>query len=423
MNNVAAAVAGLIGARWLAQVWLEQLNVRHAGAHATELPAELEATTDPATRARAIAYTRAHGRFNQLRDTCDALLLLAVLFTGLLPWAWAQWTGRFGGSPRSTTLFLLGVGVVLALPELPLAWFEQFRIEQRFGFNTSTQRTWWLDRLKGGLLALALGYVLLRLVLTLMAWGGSGWWLWAWAGLVGMQLLLSLLAPVLIPPLFNRFTPLPAGPLRDRLLALARRTEFRVGDIVVMDGSRRSRHSNAFFTGLGRFRKIALFDTLVAGLGEDELEAVLAHEIGHARLRHLAQRLVGMAAAALLGLYAVAWLGGQPWLPRAFGFEPGHPGPILLLFGLLAGVLTFWFTPLLRGWSRRHEHQADAFAARTLGDAQPLVRALRRLNAQNLANLTPHPVYSRFYYSHPTPLERERALQHFQSGKAGEQSR
>lgn len=419
MKMVTGVVAGLIAARWLTQVWLEQLNLRHARAHASEPPPELEGAADAATCARAVAYTRARSRFNQVRDTCDALLLATVLFSGVLPWAWERWSSHFGHSPRAAVFLILAVGFVLSLPGLPLAWFEQFRLEQRFGFNTCTQRTWWLDRLKGGLLALALGYVLLRLVLTLMAWGGTGWWLWAWLGLTSLQLLLGLLAPVLILPLFNRFSPLPAGSLRERLLALANRTGFRVGDIVVMDGSRRSRHTNAFFTGLGRFRKVALFDTLVAGLAEDELEAVLAHEIGHARLGHIVQRLVGLAGASLVGFWFLAWLSSQAWFPRAFGFEPGNAGPVLLLFGLLAGVVTFWLTPPWQMWSRWHEHAADAFAVRALGGAEALIRALRRLNTQNLANLAPHPLYSRFYYSHPTPLERERALRRLQSAGAG----
>lgn len=306
--------------------------------------------------------------------------------------------------------FIFAIGMALAAVGLPLAWWEQFRLEERFGFNTTTQRTWWVDRLKGLALALVLGYPLLVLVLKLVEWTGDRWWLWAWGALLGFQLLMMGLAPVVILPLFNKFIPLPEGGLRERLLALAERTQFRARSIQVMDGSKRSRHSNAFFTGLGRFRKIVLFDTLVSQLTEPELEAVLAHEIGHYRLRHVVKLLSGSALGSLAGFYVLATLARQDWFPRAFGFESGYVTPALLLFGLLSGVATFWLSPVLHAWSRRYEYQADSFAARTLGEAQPLIRALRKLNEKNLSNLTPHPLYSDFYYSHPTLLEREQAL-------------
>jgi STE24 endopeptidase len=302
------------------------------------------------------------------------------------------------------------VGCVLALPGLPVDWFEQFRLEERFGFNTTTPKTWWLDRLKGFLLALTLGYPLLVLVLKFVEWTGAWWWLWAWTAVLIFQWILALLAPVLILPLFNKFTPLPEGTLQERLLALARRTEFRARNIQVMDGSKRSRHSNAFFTGFGRFRKIVLFDTLLHQLTEPELEAVLAHEIGHYKKKHILKMLAFSTVSSFVGFYAIAVLARQEWFYRAFGFAPGSIAPALLLFGLLSGVVTFWFSPLAHWWSRRYEYQADAFAARAMNEAGALVSALRKLNEKNLSNLTPHPSYSGFYYSHPTLLERERAI-------------
>jgi STE24 endopeptidase len=221
---------------------------------------------------------------------------------------------------------------------------------------------------------------------------------------------MAVLAPVLILPLFNKFTPLPEGSLRARLLGLADRTRFRARSIQVMDGSKRSRHSNAFFTGFGRLRKIVLFDTLIAQLEEPELEAVLAHEIGHFKKRHIPKMLVVSAAGSLAGFYFLSVLSRQDWFYRAFGFAPGNMSPALLLFGLVAGVVTFWISPLAHWWSRRHEYEADSFAASTMQEARSLVAALRKLNVKNLSNLTPHPWYSRFYYSHPTLLERETAL-------------
>jgi STE24 endopeptidase len=256
----------------------------------------------------------------------------------------------------------------------------------------------------------ALGYPMLVLVLKLVDWTGRWWWLWAWAALLVFQLLMSVLAPVLILPLFNRFTPLPEGSLRERLMRLANRTRFRAHSIQVMDGSKRSRHSNAFFIGFGRFRKIVLFDTLCEQLAEPELEAVLAHEIGHFKMKHIPKTLLMSALGSLAGFFALSFLASQEWFYRAFRFAPGNIAPALLLFGLLAGVVTFWLSPLAHWWSRRYEYQADAFAAGVIKDSHPLVAALRKLNEKNLSNLTPHPIFSGFYYSHPTLLERERAL-------------
>ena len=211
-------------------------------------------------------------------------------------------------------------------------------------------------------------------------------------------------------PLFNTFTPLPEGGLRDRLLALAERTAFQARSIQVMDGSKRSQHSNAFFTGFGRFRKIVLFDTLIQHLTEPELEAVLAHEIGHFKKKHVPKLLAVSAVTSFVGFYLIAVLARQAWFYRAFGFEPGTLVPALLLFGLLAGTVTFWFSPLSHGWSRRYEYQADAFATDVMHEPGSLIGALRKLNEKNLSNPTPHPWYSWFYYSHPTLRERERAL-------------
>jgi STE24 endopeptidase len=337
-------------------------------------------------------------------------VLLIVLFSMVLPWGFHAFTQWLGASAWALAGFLFVTGIALSLPGLPLDWYDQFRLEERFGFNTTTQRLWWLDRLKGLLLGIVLGYPLLVLVLKLVEWTGAWWWLWAWGALLAFQLLMMVLAPVLILPLFNKFTPLPEGSLRERLLKLAEQTRFRARSIQVMDGSKRSRHSNAFFTGFGGFRKIVLFDTLIQQLAEPELAAVLAHEIGHFKKKHIPKTLVVSALGSLAGLYLVALLAKQDWFYQGFGFEPGSIVPALLLFGLLSGVVTFWFSPLAHWWSRRYEYQADAFARAVMHEPASLIGALRKLNEKNLSNLTPHPLYSGFYYSHPTLLEREQAL-------------
>ena len=417
MPSFAIIALVLILARAIAELWLSWLNQNHVRANANEVPTAFRGIVDETTYRRSVAYTLAKGRFGNLVSVFDALVLIAVLFSGVLPWIFERLTANFGGSIWAIAGFLFVVGIALSILGLPFAWYAQFKLEERFGFNTTAMRTWILDRVKGFLIAALLGYPLLALILKLIEWTGANWWLWATAVVIAFQLLLLLIAPAVIMPLFNRFTPLPDGVLRDRLFALAQRTNFPTRSIEVMDGSKRSRHSNAFFTGFGRFRKIVLFDTLMAQLTEPELESVLAHEIGHYKKRHVVKLLGVSIAGVFVAFAAIAWLARQQWFYHAFGFEhrtgfaAANTVPALLLFGLLAGTIIFWLGPFINGWSRRFEYEADAFARATVGEAQSIIRALRKLSEKNLSNLTPHPLYSGFYYSHPTLLERERALQ------------
>ena len=394
----------------MAQIWLEWLNQRHVRLHAREVPPAFASTITPETYAKSVDYTLAKSRFDMVELTWGAGLLAAVLFSGFLPWFHQAFQRAAGASIWADAGFLAAAGVLLSAADLPFEWHAQFHLEERFGFNTTTAALWWMDRVKGLLLALALGYPLLVLILKLVGWLGAGWWFWAWVCVAVFQLGLMLAAPVLILPLFNKFTPLPPGELRDGLLALGRRAGFRARDIQVMDGSKRSRHSNAFFTGLGRFRRIVLFDTLVRQLDRGELESVLAHEIGHYKKGHIPKTMALSLGGGLLAFYLISVLARQAWFLGGFGFAPGQMAPALLLFALLSGVVTFWLSPLFHALSRRHEYEADAYAAGLIQDRQPLIAALRKLNEQNLGNLTPHPLYSGFYYSHPTLLEREAAL-------------
>src|SRR6266581_1078166 len=407
----------LILTRTITELWLSRLNQRHVRAHANEVPRAFGGMVDEATYRRSVDYTLAKSRFGDIAGMFDAVVLIALLFSGVLAWAFERFSASFGTSILAMAGFLFVTGIALSIPGLPFAWYAQFKLEERFGFNTTTTRTWVLDRMKGFLLAVLLGYPLLALVLKLIEWTGANWWLWAAAVVIAFQLLVLLVAPAIIMPLFNKFTPLPEGTLRERLFALAQRTDFPTRSIEVMDGSKRSRHSNAFFTGFGRFRKIVLFDTLVAQLTEPELESVLAHEIGHYKKRHVL-KLLGLSIAGVFVAFAViAWLARQQWLYRAFGFEyrggfaATNVVPAMLLFALLAGTISFWVSPFVHIWSRHFEYEADGFARATMGEAQLLIQALRKLSEKNLSNLTPHPLYSAFYYSHPTLLEREGALQ------------
>ena len=407
----AGLIAVLIFGKLATQLWLEHLNRKNVRAHAAAVPEAFHNFIDEPTYKKSVAYTLEKSRLQQAELVYEAIVLLVALFSGALP-AFFQWfQHQFGHSIWSGAGFLFATTVLLSIFDLPFDWYSQFRLEQKFGFNTTTLKLWIVDRVKGLLLGLVIGVPLLALILKLVEWTGDRWWLWAWLSVTAFQLLMFVLAPVIIMPLFNKFTPLPEGTLRERLLKLATRTGFLAKSIQVMDGSKRSRHSNAFFTGFGRFRKIVLFDTLIQQLSEVELEAVLAHEIGHYKKRHIPRMLVWSVVMMLAAFYCIYLLSKQQWFYSAFGFSAGEIVVALLLFSLLSGAVGFWFSPIAHWWSRKFEYEADHYAARVMSEGTSLITALRKSSEKNLSNLTPHPFYSGFYYSHPTLLERERALQ------------
>jgi STE24 endopeptidase len=412
MTIVLWVTALLMLLRLAGELALGALNRAEVRRHALAPPPAAAAIMDPATYAKSVNYTLEKSRFGALTEVFDSLVLAMVIFGGVLPVIYEQFA-HWGGPDRvwDDALFILASGVLLSLPGLPFDWWSQFRLEAKFGFNQCTPRLWVTDKLKGLLLMLLIGYPLLWVLLSLVSWVGPAWWCWGFGLMFGFQLLMLVLYPKLILPLFNKLTPLPEGDLRNRLLALGDRTGFRARAIQVMDGSKRSGHSNAFFTGFGRFRRIVLFDTLMAQLSAEELEAVLAHEIGHYRCGHIPKMLAVSAAMQLGGFALIAWLARSPWFNTAFGFPPGELAPAFLLFGLLSGLVMFWFSPLTNYFSRRHEYEADAFARDAMGGASPIVGALRKLAQKNLSNLTPHPWFSAFFHSHPTLVERERSVQ------------
>lgn len=403
-------VALLMAARVCFEWYLEQVNRRHVQAHSNQIPSALQEVMDATTYRRSVDYTLAKSRFGEWELLYDTLVLAVVLFSGILPWVFEWTTEAWGNSAWAHAGFLVLCGLLVSVPGWPWQWYEQFRLEERFGFNTMTLKLWWMDRVKGLLLGLVLGYPLLVLIFKWVEWTGSLWWFWAWVTVLVFQLIMMILAPMIILPLFNKFEPLKEGSLRNRLFKLAERAGFHAKDIQVMDGSKRSLHSNAFFTGFGRFRKIVLFDTLLEQLRESELEAVLSHEIGHYKKRHIPKMLAVSALTMLAGFFAIGWLSGQEWLYKAFGFPLEPVAPAFLLFGLLSGLVMFWTAPLTNGLSRKFEYEADRYAREMMGEFSSMIGALRKLSEKNLSNLTPHPQYSRFYYSHPTLLERERAL-------------
>ncbi|KAF0095764.1 MAG: STE24 endopeptidase [Puniceicoccaceae bacterium 5H] len=403
----------LLIARTGVQLWLDKLNRAEVRRHADGIPEAFAGVMDAETYDKAVRYTQDKSRLGSWETLYDAVVLAVVVLSGLLPWLWQAFTGVVGLGIWGQSVSLIAIMLLLSIPSLPWEYFYQFRLEERYGFNQSKPALWISDKMKGLVLGLAIGCPLLALILWLVELTPL-WWVWAFVALFAFQLVMLVLAPLVIMPLFNKFTDLPEGDLRSRLMALADRTGFAAKTIQIMDGSKRSRHSNAFFTGFGSFRRIVLFDTLVEQLEAEQLEAVLAHEIGHYRCGHIPKRLI-WAAASLFAMFAVlGWLLGQPWFVEAFGFAyaEGVLGPTLLMVGLLSGLVTFWFNPLSNQMSRKHEYEADAFARNAMENRPgPLIGALRALTSKNLSNLTPHPLYSAFYYSHPTLMERERALQ------------
>jgi STE24 endopeptidase len=364
---------------------------------------------DDALAERSRAYTLAKGRFALVSLAVSAATTLVALFSGLLPWLDEALRGAGLAGAHLFVAYLGVLALAGSVVGLPLSLYGTFVLEERFGFNRTRPALWLRDRAVGLALQLAIGGPLLYAVYGFMQFTGSLWWVWLFAFLVAFQVLLQWAYPTLIAPLFNRFTPLPEGPLRARLEALAAAAGFRNRGLYVMDGSRRSGHSNAYFTGLVRPR-IVLFDTLVAQMSVDEAASVLAHEIGHYRRRHIHRMLLVSAASALLMLFVLSLLVAWPPLYAAFGFAAPSLHAALALASLAGGPFVFWLSPLTARLSRRHEYEADRYAVELARAPGALKDALVRLNGENLANLHPHPWYSAWHYSHPTLVERLAAI-------------
>lgn len=399
----------LFAAHLSLEVGLALANLRRAREAGDGVPPQLAPHIPAEVARRSREYTLARGRLEVMEQLYDAGLTLAVLFSGLLP-AWDGWLGGLGvAGAHRFVVFLVGLFALLSLAGLPFGLHRTFRLEARFGFNRTTLRLWLLDRLKGLALAAAVGLPVLYGAHAFMVYTGAAWWLWLFAFLAALQLGLLWLYPTLIAPLFNRFTPLPAGELRERLEALAARAGFRTQGIYVVDASRRSGHSNAYFAGLIRPR-IVLFDTLVQRMPADETLAVLAHEMGHYRARHIHRMLAVNLALLLAGLYLLSVLAAWPALFQGFGFAAPSFHAAVALAMLGGGAFTFLLTPLATALSRRHEFQADAYSVALLRLPEALKSALVRMSGENLTNLNPHPWYSAYHYSHPTLPERLAAI-------------
>ena len=413
MNTVLIVFILLLVLKLGTGIVLDWINLRHARAHSDEVPEAFKDFIDVEEYRKSVAYTEAKTHFGILNDLLDAVVLSIVLLTGLLAGMYGLFSAWMGQGLWGQALVLFAIGIVLGLPGLPFDWWNTFKLEERFGFNKSTVRLWIVDKIKGLIIGFVIGYPLLALLIFLVSAAGPLWWLWGFAVFFVFQLIMVVAYTMFIMPMFNKMEPLEDGELKTRLFALSDRTGFKAQTILVIDGSKRSGHSNAFFAGFGKFRRIVLYDTLIEQMDAEQLEAVLAHEIGHYKLGHIPKMIV-LSAFSSLGMFAaLGWLAGASWFTGAFGFTASTDGqlvPVLLLFMLLSGLITFWLSPLTSLLSRKHEYEADAFARDAMDGYEPLSGALRKLHKENLSNLTPHPIYSSFYYSHPTLVEREEAL-------------
>jgi len=390
---------GAYAVQYVVETALLGLNLRRA-ARTRGVPAPLAGAVDEATARRGREYVLARGRLALVEGAAGVVATLAVLLGGALPWLERALGGRGLSGAHLFVAYMACLSAAGSLLGTPFSLYGTFVVEERFGFNRATVRLWLADRLKSLLLQVALGVPLLYAVFGFMTLTGRAWWLWLFAFLVLVQVFLLWLWPSLIAPLFNRFVPLPAGPLRERLEALARDAGFRNRGLFVMDASRRSGHSNAYFTGLFRPR-IVLFDTLVERMDADEAASVLAHEIGHHREHHVYGRLAGSLAVLLVALFGASLLLPWPPLYAAFGLDrPALHSGLALLF-LCGGAFVFWMAPFASGLSRRHEFQADRYAVRLARAPAALKRALLRLSGENLSNPDPHPWYVAWHYSHP----------------------
>lgn len=388
----------------LLRLWLAGRQIRHVVRHRAAVPAVFADRIRLASHQRAADYTVARTRLAMLEMVFDAAVLVALtLLGGLQSLAWLS--QQVPVAPFAQQLVLVALVVLLmTVLSLPFTWYRQFRLEARFGFNRMTGKLFVTDLLKGLVLGLVLGLPLLAVVLWLMASAGSLWWIWAWAVWALFNLAVLWLYPTVIAPWFNRFTPLQDTTLSQRIHALAQRCGFSLNGLFVMDGSKRSAHGNAYFTGFGKSKRIVFFDTLLAKLNPDEIEAVLAHELGHFHHRHVVRRIALSFAASFVFLALLGWLSGKTWFYTGLGVTPNlllpNDAMALVLFFLVMPVFTFLITPLASWYSRRDEFQADRYAAHQTR-AEHLVSALVKLYDDNAATLTPDPTHSAFYDSHP----------------------
>ncbi len=384
--------------------WLAQRQMRFVAKHRDSVPAEFAEKVTLAEHQKAADYTIAKLRLGVLENGVSAIILIGFTLLGGLQILNISLLQLLGDGITQQIALLGSIAIISGIVDLPFSWYKQFHLEERFGFNRMGKQLFFIDMIKGLGVGAAIGIPLLWVILSLMAKAGDLWWLWAWVVLTVFSLLMQWIFPSFIAPLFNKFQPLPDGALKTQIEALLARCEFASQGLFVMDGSKRSAHGNAFFAGMGKAKRIVFFDTLIEKLNPGEVEAVLAHELGHFKCKHIRKRLL-VSFALSFGMFALlGWISTQAWFYTDLGVMPnlnGYNGGLALaLFMLVSPVFSFFFTPLASIASRKHEYEADGFAA-TKSSAKDLISALVKLYQDNASTLTPDPIYTAFYSSHP----------------------
>lgn len=401
----ATVLLGTIALRF----WLGSRQMRHVAAHRNTVPPQFAEKITLAAHQKAAAYTIAKTRFGLLQLVVSSAVLIGFTLLGGLQFLSTALLQVAGTGMVYQLALLAAFATISGVIDLPFDYYKQFGLEQGFGFNKMTPGLFFTDLLKGVLLGAVIGLPLIWVILNLMEKSGTLWWLYAWLVWSGFQLLMLVLYPSVIAPLFNKFTPLTDASLRSRIEGLMQRVGFASQGLFVMDGSKRSAHGNAYFSGFGAAKRIVFFDTLLARLAPPEIEAVLAHELGHFKLKHIVKRIVMIFALSLVFLALLGFLKTQLWFYTGLGVVPNavvsNDAMVLILFMLVLPVFTFVFAPLTSISSRKHEFEADAFAA-THTDARDLVSALVKLYEDNASTLTPDPLHSAFYDSHPPATAR-----------------
>jgi STE24 endopeptidase len=406
-----AALAVSVGVR----LWLARRHIRHILTHRAAVPGAFASSISLEAHQKAADYSCARARFGMLHSVADAAVLLVLTFGGLLQLLDGVATSWLSSPLLQGTALIALFTLVTSAIDLPFSYYRTFGIEARFGFNKMTPAMWLADLLKQGAVAAALGLPLVVAVLWLMRAMGTYWWLYVWLVWVAFSVFVMAVYPAVIAPLFNKFSPMQDGSLKGRIERLLAKCGFRSSGLFVMDGSRRSTHGNAYFTGFGKTKRIVFFDTLLQRLNEDEIEAVLAHELGHFKLHHVIRRMAWTFLVSLAFLALLGWLKDEPWFYQGLGVSyPASDAMALILFVLVVPVFTFLLHPLVAMYSRKHEFEADAYAAR-YSSARELVNALVKLYKDNASTLTPDPVHSAFYDSHPPARIRIERLRSYAS--------
>lgn len=415
-NLLMFAFLALFAAEIAARTGLTVLNIRRLRRFGHEVPDVFAGEIDAGTLARMSDYTIENSKFSSWEGVFDDVIALAVLLGGWLPWLSALIIRMNLHFVASGLIFFASLSLAGGFLGLPFDLYRTFGIERKYGFSTITLRLWLVDLVKSAILSALLLGLLLGALLTLMFFSRGTWWFWAWLVFAAFQLLMIWLFPLVIAPLFNKFEPVRDESLKEAIVVLMAKADLKTEGVFQVDEGKRSRHTNAYFTGIGKTKRIVLYDTLLKSHTADEILAVLAHEIGHWRKKHVLKQLIFMEAASLGLFYLVYRLLDWPLLYRTFGFAGQIPYAGLVLIAALLGPVSFFLTPLGAAIQRKFEREADVFSFELTGRAQPLCSALKRLAKDNLANLHPHPLYAGFYYPHPPLADRIRRLQAMESG-------